>query len=364
MTETNVNTILILSVARDRGPFNQDPFDDPSEQPASSSAQGRTVERLTELYRPPHEIIFKGPWDEAREEGKEEKKWILVNVQDKTDFNCQVLNRDIWKDAAIKELVRENFIFLQYTDDNVLSRDYLNFYFRDRENPDNYPHVAIVDPRTGEQVKVWSGIPFPNALDFHSQLAEFLDRYSLNANSKNPVPKAKSRPPQTSDLDRMTEEEMLEMALKNSLANGGESSAQQQPGIEDPDSLTKSPRPGDKREESEAAGGGEGQKEEEAPSRFASISSTNPHTEPEHDPATTTRIQIRHPTGRIIRRFNTQDPVRRLFEWLKADPMDGKTGVEFELTRMPQGQDLIERLDETIEEAGLKQGTVMFEFVD
>ena len=278
---------------------------------------------------------------------------MLVNAQNSADFNCWALNRNIWRDTAIKDLVKENFIFLQFTKTDIQGQDYLNFYFRDHDDIHNYPHVAIVDPRTGEQVKVWSGIPFPTALDFHSQLAEFLDRYSLEANSKNPVAKSKPRQPKAMDFDRMTDDEMMELALQRSLANGGDSSAEPHR-IEDPDSLTKSPRPGDKVAGTEQAA---------EPSAFASISSTNPHAEPEHDPAVTTRIQFRHPGGRIIRRFNAQDRVKRLFEWLKAEPMEGKEGVEFELKRMPQGQDLIESLDQTIEEAGLKQGTVMIEFI-
>lgn len=249
----------------------------------------------------------------------------------------------------------------------MLARDYLNFYFRNHDSLESYPHVAIVDPRTGEQVKVWSGTPFPGPMDFHGQLAEFLDRYSLNANSKNPVIKAKPRQPQPVDVDRMTEDEMLEMALKNSLSNGGGGGGSgsgsgagvtpSPPGIEDPDSLTKSPAPG--------AGAEPGEREpSEEPSVFASVSSTKPHVEPEHEPSVTTRIQFRHPTGRIIRRFNAQDPVGRMYEWLKAEPMEGREGVEFELKRMPQGQDLIEVLEQTIEEAGLKQGTVMIEFLE
>ncbi|SPN96686.1 related to UBX5 - UBX (ubiquitin regulatory X) domain-containing protein [Cephalotrichum gorgonifer] len=345
---------------RNANPFNQSIWDDPSQQPgAAPSSTGPTTrtQRLADLFRPPHELISRLTWDEARDEGKDEKKWLLVNIQDLSDFNCQALNRDIWKDAAVREIVSENFVFLQYSKEDVLARDYLNFYFRNHDDPESYPHVAIVDPRTGEQVKVWSGTPFPSALDFHSQLAEFLDRYSLNANSKNPVVKSKPRQAPKVDVDRMTEDEMLEMALKNSLANGG-TSAGQSSNVVDPDSLTKSPRP----EESQAAGSE--QPEAEEASIFASISSTDPHVEPEHEPSATTRIQFRHASGRIIRRFNAQDPVRRMYEWLKAEPMDGKEGVEFELKRMPQGQDLIESLDQTIEEAGLKQGTVMIEFLD
>ena len=301
--------------------------------------------------------MTRASWDEARALGKEDMKWILVNLQDVNDFNCQALNRDLWKDQAVQELVQENFIFLQYDKDYPDAEEYVNFYFPNRghENPDNYPHVSIIDPRTGEQVKVWSGRPFPSATEFHAELAEFLDRYSLAANSKNPVAKSTVRKPATVDVDRMTEDEMLEMALKNSLAGGEGSRSNSNPNVHDPDALTKSPDPTG----TESKG-----KEPEVASPFAQISSSNPQVEPDNDPSTTTRIQFRHSNGRVIRRFNLQDPVRRMFEWLKAEPLDGKEGVEFELKKMPQGQDLIETLDDTIEGSGLKQGTVMIEFIE
>ncbi len=304
-------------------------------------------------------------WDEARDEGKDSKKWILVNLQDMGDFNCQALNRDIWKDDAIKSLIQENFIFLQYEKSDFAAEQYITFYFPNERhlNPNNYPHVSIIDPRTGEQVKVWSGIPFPSPLDFHAQLAEFLDRYSLSAHSKNPVSKAK-RPERVVDVDRMTEEEMLEMALQNSLdANGGQNN---KPSIQDPDELTKSAA-------NLAAGDNDKGKEAEQPqepeasasaSAFSRIPSDQPHVEPPADPKTTTRLQVRNPPGRIIRRFRLDDRVSRIYEWLKAEPLEGKVGVEFELKSMPQGADLIEHLEETIQEAGLANGTVMLEFIE
>jgi hypothetical protein len=298
-------------------------------------------------------------WDEARTLGKEDKKWIMVNLQDMNDFNCQALNRDIWKDKDVKDLVAENFIFLQYDKQFPDAEEFINFYFPNQthENPDNYPHVSIIDPRTGEQVKVWTGRPFPSAQDFHAELAEFLDRYSLAANSKNPVAKSTARKPQRVDVERMTEDEMLEMALKNSLEGASGSGGSSTPNLHDPDALTKTPAP-------EETGKG---KEPEAPveqSPWVQISSSNPHTEPEADPTTTTRIQFRHPTGRVIRRFNLDDQVRRIYEWLKAEPLEGKEGIEFELKKMPAGQDLIESMDATIADTGLKQGTVMIEFIE
>jgi hypothetical protein len=305
-------------------------------------------------------------WDEARDEGKDSKKWILVNLQDTSNFSCQALNRDIWKDEAIKSLVQENFIFLQYDKNNIAAEQYITFYLPNEghQNPDNYPHVSIIDPRTGEQVKVFSGSPFPSALEFHAQLAEFLDRYSLSANSKNPVSKAK-RPERVVDVDRMTEDEMLEMALQNSLNANGSS---KQPNIQDPDELTKSISALAENGQSSTAstGSASGEPAASAPqeSAFARIPSDRPHVEPPADPKTTTRLQVRNPPGRIIRRFRLDEPVSRIYEWLKAEPLPGKEGVEFELKSMPpQSADLIEHLDETIQEAGLANAVVMLEFI-
>ncbi|XWX02325.1 hypothetical protein V2A60_010362 [Cordyceps javanica] len=349
------------------GPFAQRIWGDGTSPAGSAAANGTHARRLEDLFRPPFDLMVRMSWDEARTLGKGDKKWILVNLQDMSDFNCQALNRDIWKDESVKELVSENFIFLQYDKDYPDAEEYLTFYFPNRthENPDNYPHVSIIDPRTGEQVKVWTGRPFPKANEFHAELAEFLDRYSLAANSKNPVAKPSGPKPAVVDVDRMTEEEMLEMALKNSLSGAGAggsggsgSNSSSTPNVHDPDAYTKKDTAKVAEETEDVASG------DAASAAFAQISSTTPHSEPANDPATTTRIQFKHANGRVIRRFSMSDPVRTLFEWLKAEPFEGKEGVVFELKKMPQGQDLIENLDATIEDAGLKQGTVMIEFIE
>ncbi|GME52072.1 UBX domain-containing protein [Neofusicoccum parvum] len=320
---------------------------------------------LAEMYRPPFEIMCRLPWDEVRDQGKEDLKWILVNVQDPAIFDCQVLNRDIWKNDQIKETIKENFLFLQYNKDDPRGNTYMNYYFQARDSEDSYPHIAIVDPRTGEQVKVWSGPPVPKPMDFLMQLHEFLDRYSLNVNARNPVAKRKPEN-KKKDVHRMTEEEMLEMALQQSMAgtsNGG-------PRDEDPDELTKSTT--DVKGKSRADDSMDVDETSDEPSTsngmgatnspFAKISSTNPHTEPANDPKTTTRIQFRHAGGREIRRFALADPVRRIYEWLKAAPLEeGKAGAEFELNAL--GMNLIDHLDRTIDDVGLKMGTIMVEYV-
>jgi hypothetical protein len=319
---------------------------------------------LAEMYRPPFEIMSRLPWDVARQEGREGEKWLLVNIQDSSIFDCQVLNRDLWKDPAVKETVREHFLFLQYSKDDPRAAPYLQYYFQGSDVSDNYPNIAIIDPRTGEQMKVWSGPPVIKAADFLIQLHEFLDRYSLKHNVRNPVPMRKPEKKEKT-VDAMTEEEMMEMAMRNSLGEG----AQQPQKLEDPDELTRGMEDvkGKRREDvdtGDVSMGEAGQPEaEEEVSPFRSIPSDRPHTEPPADPATTTRIQFRHPSGRVIRRFALSDTVQRIYEWLKADPpLEDKVGVDFELNAL--GRNMIDLLGTSIEEAGLKNGTVMIGYVE
>ena len=319
------------------------------------------------MFRPPFEIMSRLSWDEARDEGKQDEKWILVNIQDPSIFDCQILNRDLWKHPGISETVKENFIFIQYSKDNPRGNQYIQYYFQNKDVDSAYPHIAIVDPRTGEQVKVWSGPPPPKAMDFLMQLHEFLDRYSLKATAKNPVAKRKAEPKKETQVDRMTEEQQLEMAMQASLA-GARGGNRGETRESDPDDLTRSignlertPNATD----TDSNGGGvalphDNGVSESTDSVFASISSSNPHTEPATDPNTTTRIQFRHPNGRIVRRFALADTVRRIYEWLKASPVEGKEGVDFDLIFMQKN--LLDMLDETIETAGLRNGTVMVEF--
>lgn len=313
---------------------------------------------LARLYQPPWDLMYKGSWEDARDEGKEHKKWLLVNIQDASIFDCQVLNRDLWKNDGVTDTVKENFILLQYSKDDPRADQYIQYYFHDHSNPDAYPHVAVVDPRTGEQIKLWSR-KIPKAADFLMQLHEFLDRYSLDVGARNPVAKRKAEVKKKS-IDQMTEEEQLEQALQASMAGQGESSLK--PPVEDPDDLTRSitDLQGAKTQEPDAMSIYEGKEAATETSAFASIPAVQ-HVEPRPDPGIT-RVQIRHPAGRIVRRFDENDPVQRIYEFLKAEPLAGREGQEFELVSM--GKNLLEIRHESIEAAGLKNGTIMVEFVE
>jgi len=317
--------------------------------------------RLAMLFQPPWDLMYKGEWEEARDEGKEHKKWILVDIQDPSIFDCQALNRDLWKNEGIVETVKENFIFIQYNKNDPRAAQYIQYYFPNYEIQEEYPHVAIVDPRTGEQIKLWSR-KVPPAPEFLMQLHEFLDRYSLDNNARNPVAKRKSEP-KIKPVDQLSEEEMLERALQASLAS--QTQERNSSAAEDPDDLTRDT--GDAAEAGQPADpttmdvdeNGDTTTAEATP--FSHIPSDRPHAEPAPGPGVT-RVQIRHPGGRIVRRFAQDEPVQRIYEYLKAEPLEGKEGVAFELISM--GKNLIESRQDSIEDAGLKNGTVMVEFVE
>ena len=339
-------------------------------QPSLADATGGASEAsarsnmLARLFQPPWDLMYKGSWEDARDEGKEHKKWLLVNIQDGSVFDCQTLNRDLWKNEGIAETVRENFVFLQYQKEDPRADPYIQFYFQQADNTDNYPHVAVVDPRTGEQTKLWSR-KMPTPSEFLMQLHEFLDRYSLESHARNPVAKRKSETKKEKSLDEMTEEEQLEHAMQASMAQNAQLKP---PDAEDPDDLTRSV--GDLRAppavEDESKADAMSIYENGATSRevtaFSQIPSDRPHEEPPAPGPGITRIQIRHPAGRVVRRFAESDPVQRIYEFLKAEPLEGKEGTEFELVSM--GKNLMDWRDKRIDDAGLKNGTVMVEFVD
>lgn len=82
--------------------------------PATAKAK-----RLADLFRPPFDIMYHGNFEEARDTAKEKNKWLMINVQNPTEFACQVMNRDLWSDSFVKDIVKESFIFLQVINTDI-----------------------------------------------------------------------------------------------------------------------------------------------------------------------------------------------------------------------------------------------------
>lgn len=116
---------------------------------SAAAAAAAVPSRLSELFRPPVDITFFGSFQAARDYAKEQNKWLIVNVQDMSDFNCQVLNRDIWSSDKLRAIIKKYFVFWQVAIDNTYKTD--GHRFQVFYSIQVFPYVGIIDPRTGEE---------------------------------------------------------------------------------------------------------------------------------------------------------------------------------------------------------------------
>ncbi|KAJ3362740.1 hypothetical protein GGF32_005543 [Allomyces javanicus] len=346
---------------------------------ASSSAQRPFYEandKLHSLFAPPADLMFKGTFDNAKEIGRREHKWVLVDLHDPSEFACEVLNRDLWKHHDVAQVVRANFLFLQPRTTDNDGRAYRTLY-----PVAGCPHVAILDPRTGERMAiVGSTAPTMTApitraqrllkdpAEFVTFIFEFLDAHPL----VTAAPAAAPAPPVGGAEDDQLaaalrasaqddaalqaalkasvsvadEDEALQAALRASLADASSASA----------SATKNNAVDMTDDESDA--------ESDAPAKGNDpIAALTPLTdaEPPAGAAGTTRVQARLPDGqRLVRRFRLADPVSDLYRWIKAKVPEAND-APFALVYVRQ--DLSEVLDQSVGDAGLANAAVVMSYL-
>ncbi|RLV92679.1 UBX domain-containing protein 5 [Spathaspora sp. JA1] len=304
-----------------------------------------TQRRLAALFRPPFDIITMANLDMAKQQGKQNNKWILINIQDSSEFQSQVMNRDFWSNAQIKQIIKTHFIFLQYQQDSPNGENYINFY-----HVDSFPHLAILDPLTGERVLKWQDGVVPDIQGWVKEVEEFLDRFSLLPNSKNPLVTHDVK----IDPDSLTEEQQVELAMKQSMLESNGHDESNAIVIDESD---------EEQDEPEI----EEEPIEEPSDPFDSIKPVN-HSEPDSPPFT--RVQIRFSNGkRLIRKLNPQDTILTLFEWLKYI-LEQQTEEEYGLSSQDKftltntsdkSFKFIECLHKTIEDANLKNASILLD---
>ncbi|KAJ2656037.1 UBX domain protein Ubx2 [Coemansia sp. RSA 1200] len=112
---------------------------------STASGQASRRSRLAELFKPPFDIMHNGTLDSARSEAQEKGKWVIINLQDVSDFKCQALNRDIWRQDIIKAIVKRDFVLFQRSIDTAEGSRLANMY-----GVNEYPFIAAIHPKTGE----------------------------------------------------------------------------------------------------------------------------------------------------------------------------------------------------------------------
>ena len=149
---------------------------------------------LEGLYGRPSELMFGGSFYELRQKGKKEDKWLLINIQAENVFNSHVLNRDVWADECIVDMVNCNFIFWQTQDFTEEGKVYAERY-----HVDKFPHIAILDPRTGGLV--WSKEDIADKTYIAEHLQDFIsDNPSPNTSRPGKVARGASLVEENDDL--------------------------------------------------------------------------------------------------------------------------------------------------------------------
>jgi hypothetical protein len=81
---------------------------------SSTSSSARGASGLADMFAPPRHLICNaGGFEGARANAKDSKRWLLVNLQRDNEFSCHALNRDVWRDELVENLIGEGFIFWQ-----------------------------------------------------------------------------------------------------------------------------------------------------------------------------------------------------------------------------------------------------------
>jgi len=88
--------------------------DDEEEEKMDIAEDSIPPTSLNEMFMAPNHLIHRaGGFQGARAMAKDTKRWLLVNIQRDSEFSSHALNRDVWRDELVENLIREGFIFWQ-----------------------------------------------------------------------------------------------------------------------------------------------------------------------------------------------------------------------------------------------------------
>jgi hypothetical protein len=174
-------------------------------QHKESTKENAKIKSLAELFRPPLRLMFHGTFGQAKVEASNKQRWLLVNIQDVKEFDSSRLNRDTWANSELADFISRSFILWQAYNDTEEGKRYVSYY-----PVSLFPHIALLDPRTGQLLESWEGfVPAPTLLH---ELQQFLDN---NADFSRP-PKSRSRHISMTAAD-LPEEEQMAAAIAASL---------------------------------------------------------------------------------------------------------------------------------------------------
>ncbi|CAI2734853.1 unnamed protein product [Schistosoma spindalis] len=139
----------------------------------------RKRKHLQQLYQPPVEILFDGTVQAAELAAQEKNQWLLISIHDEGCFECHLLNRDVWKDPKIYQLIKRHCTFVQIPVDSSEGLRFRSSY----SYVQSASHIAILDPFTGEQKMMWTHLNDPKIV--YDVLYQFIQHTALTNPNNN-----------------------------------------------------------------------------------------------------------------------------------------------------------------------------------
>lgn len=327
-----------------------DEVEDVDMEPPRPSARAR---RLGDMFAAPTHLIYnQGGFQGARNMAKDSKRWLLVNLQSDADFACHALNRDVWRNDLVENLVREGFIFWQSSDNESEGQTYAQRY-----NVLFYPHIAIIDPRTGRQMwkkEGWTAENPLTATEFAERAADFCSHHSFDKGPTAPRGAAAgignvktasngSSSAAAATAPEMSEDQQLAAAIAASMNPSSEKMNESDSDSDESVVIVDEMKIED---------------EDKPPTFEEEIISLEVGEEPSGTDGVA-RIMIRMPDGkRLIRKFLLIDRVKKVYAFIAQCNDDAKGGKAFECKFGFPPKDLRTCVDNTVESTGLAGDTI------
>jgi len=331
--------------------------------------------KLSDMFAPPNHILHRaGGFQGARNRAKDERKWLLVNLQADSDFACHALNRDVWRNDLVEALITSSFIFWQAMNDTGDGSTYIQRY-----SVNAFPHVAIIDPRTGRSMwkkEGWTQVDPITSEQFAQIAADFCSQHSFD---KPPTAhKIGVRPnrPIKRPVESLTEQEQLEKAIRESQGLDMDMDDESDDDIDSLADTDNYPNGYDSDIEVVPPPAVKLKSESSTPATAltsnttsTSVPSSTQNLPPkektfterllelevgEEPPENGAVVQIRMPDGKkLVRKFNKNDPVKFIYAFVAQSNEEAKEGKEFELKAGYPPKDLIPKVEESIQDCNL-----------
>jgi len=334
-----VNAAAAAAASTDDANNNDDNQEVKSEDVAGS---------LSTMFAAPSHLIHKGGgFQGARAVAKDARRWLLVNLQSDSEFSCHALNRDVWRDELVENLIREGFIFWQAMDDSSDGRTYVERY-----KVFKFPHIAIIDPRTGRSMwkkEGWNQVKPFTSENFAEMAMDFCSRHSFDKEPPPPPKKSAATNNGNGEKKRpyMNESEQIQAAMAASLNSNDNNDDEDGYIMEDDDD-------DDDDKEVECLGTQKQMIEEKVEEKKPTFMETLLSVTVGDEPAAGARIQFRMPDAtRLVRKFEKNDDVKTIYAFVAQNIEEAKKGKEFMLMAGFPPKNLVCDIDKSIELCGL-----------